>query len=254
MAAPSLDAYVEAAACPLISLVGLAHLHGALTQRACPPAEEPAPRYLSFATDTAYVEHQPPPSGTQPELVLKHGWLHKRLHVSSAVAVLWCRWDSSTSPTAVAAQLEALRRSRRRSSRVLLVLVQTPGEAAPPSTAGDERLSALRRACDLEPRTTLLVDTDATGQTISSDSAGRVERTAVEAALAHYRDEVRRARKPKGLPPQRAARQHFKRAYYSELARDAPGAEKHWVQAYASLRELLRVLGFGRCALCGSVD
>jgi hypothetical protein len=245
-APPSLDAYVEAAACPLISLVGLAHLHGALSQRARSAAEEPAPRYLSFATDAGYVEHQPPPSGAHPELVLKHGWLHKRLHVSSAVAVRWCTWDASTSPTAIAAQLDALRRSRRRSSRVLLVLVQAPGQAAQPPPGAEERLSALRRAIDLDPRSTIMVETDDTGQTINAESAARVERTAVEAALAHYRDEVRRPRKPKGLPLQRVARQLFKRAFYSELARDNSGAEKFWQQTYAALRELLRAIGANR--------
>lgn len=241
----SLDSYLVSPAAALVSLVGMAKLHPALSQLARSTSANPPPRYLSFAVEQAYAKYQPSRSGVQPELVLKHDWLHKHLRVSSAVVVLFIAWDDATSPSAVCAQLGIIRRASRKSCRVLLVLVQASTRVSSQSSTNDERVLVLRRACDLEARNVLLVAAEGTDEAprLEIAVAQRVEHAVMEAAAAYYREEARRSRKARNSSPQLIARYHFKRAIYCELAHDGAAAQRQWYQTYSQLQELLRAMG-----------
>jgi len=252
MSSDCLDDYHAAPPSPLLALVGMPHLHGAL--QAAAAAAEPKPRVLSFASDGAYVEAQPVPSGEAANLVLKPGWLHKHTHCIAGAAALLASWDDSTSATGVAAQIGAIRNASGR-SRLLLVLVQASGEASP-APPSEERIAALRRACDLEPRSLLVVSADGPPPSLDAASLARGVKVLLEAAAAYYRDEARahalqrrlpapgssaphpsrnlskarRARPPKATAPQLAARHHTKRAVFAELSHEpalTPRAAPH---------------------------
>ncbi|EOD11264.1 hypothetical protein EMIHUDRAFT_459782 [Emiliania huxleyi CCMP1516] len=237
MSSDCLDDYHAAPPSPLLALVGMPHLHGAL--QAAAAAAEPKPRVLSFASDGAYVEAQPVPSGEAANLVLKPGWLHKHTHCIAGAAALLASWDDSTSATGVAAQIGAIRNASGR-SRLLLVLVQASGEASP-APPSEERIAALRRACDLEPRSLLVVSADGPPPSLDAASLARGVKVLLEAAAAYYRDEARRARPPKATAPQLAARHHTKRAVFAELSHEPVLAQRHWQLAAEQLRELVRL-------------
>lgn len=243
-AAHSLDAY-SADPSVVVALVGLQHLHAAFSLRSRTPLDEPQPRYLSFSAEAAFADYQPQSGGAQPDIILKHGWLHKHMYVVPAVTALLCVWDASTSASAISAQVDAVRRAGRSGSRLVLVLVQARDEVGPLSPGVDDRLSALRRVCELEARCIVVASAEGVGpaQALEGAAVTRVEKLVLEAASAYYKDESRRPRKPKNASPQLLVRHHVKRAFYCEIVRDGALAQRHWQMASSQLRELLRAIG-----------
>ena len=237
----SLDAYVSERPLPLVALVGCTGWHRSLTSRT-PAADELHARYLSLPEDTTHLDHAPGASAEHDTVVLKRDWLHKHTHVVAAIVSLWFQWDADTPIAAIVSRLEAFRARLRPSCKVVLVLVQSSGSgghALGPlgsPAKDDERLSALRKAVDLDSRSLLLLthlgggglDGAPSDDTRFDDaSVRRLERALLDGALQYYKDESRHNKKAKLLAsskvaaPHLVARHHFKRAYYSEVRRDA---------------------------------
>ena len=285
------DTYLEAKPAPLVALVGLQHLHGALTSRVAGAADassdELHARYVSLDVTTEFLDYVPAEMVTQHEaLVVKHDWLHKHTHVVAAVVSLWCRWDSDASVVEIAGLVESFRSRLRPNCRIVLVLV-TASDASPSSAqtlaspGPDDRLSALRKACEIDAKSIMLIPAGGDASSSSVDgSLRRLDRWLLDLAVAYYKDESRRNKKAasKKASPQLLARHHFKsayaprpsrrhhppaplraaaacassprprriadaaRSYYSDFRRDAPSAMKHWQECYRCLRELLRLV------------
>ena len=319
----SLDAFLEERPLPLVALVGETELHNALTSRKPAPDELHA-RYLSLPDDTKQLDYAGS-SSQETSVVLKRDWLRKHTYVVAAVIALWFTWEADTPMAAILSRLESFRARCRPSCKIVLVLVTKATGAGAAFNAlsspakDDERLSALRKAAELDSRSILsLTHVDGAGKTsrFEDSSVRRTERSLLEAALNYYKDETRNNKKMKQLghskqpgglqvrgisdraPDERAreyllptrsdlrwlsaeppriglfphepsrmsllactspprlsdgrlapatqapllARHHFKRAYYSEVRRDAISAAKHWQACSAALHDLLRVV------------
>ena len=172
---------------------------------------------------------------------------------------VWFAWDADTTPPgAIVAAVERFRHACRPSAKIVLLLVQRGGAAATgafgplssPNNKDDERLVGLRKAADLDARTLLTlmhVEGDGNDARFEEGSVRRVERQLLELALNYYKDESRKNKKVRALggksaPPHLVARHHFKRAYFSEVRRDAANASKHWTACSGALRDVLRMV------------
>lgn len=252
----SLDAYHEERPLPLVALVGCVPFHAALISRTH-AAEELHARYLSLKEDTNVLDHSP--GGGENNVVLKPNWMHKHTQVVAAVLALWFTWEADTPTASILAAIEGFRQRCRSGIKIVLVLVQRSGAAltgafgplsSPPQVKDDERLSALKKQADLESKQILtLSHVEGEGETARFDEASvkRLERALLELALTYYKDESRNNRKmrqlsSKSAPPHLVARHHFKRAYFSEVRRDAPSAAKHWTACAQALRDLLKIV------------
>ena len=251
----SLDAFLEERPLPLVALVGSQDLHCALTTRK-PAADELHARYLSLPEDTAQLNYAGSTSDEGSASVLKRGWLHKHTYVVAPVLSLWFLWEADTPMAPILARLESFRTRVRPSCTSVLVLVSKSGAGAALNALAapakdDERASALRKAAELDSRSVLsltLVDSkDDAILRFEETSVRRVERALLEAALNYYKDDSRSNKKMKasgrfGGGAALLARHHFKRAYYSEVRRDAASAAKHWQTCSGALLDLLRLV------------
>ena len=251
-----LDAFLTEPPLPLVALVGSRGQHNIITSSFATSEENQHVRYLSLDEDTQILDHAPSIADDNANVVLKRDWLHKHMHVAAAIAALWFTWEADGSRSAtILRQIETFRQRCRPSCKIVLVLVQRSGLTGnlPPLTAPakeDERLGALRKQADLDSRHVLtLVQVEADGEAARFDEASvkRVERSLLELALIYYKDESRNNKKARQLagksaPPHLVARHHFKRAYFSEVRRDAASASKHWLACAIALRDVLRLI------------
>ena len=254
----SLDSFLEQRPLPVVALVGRTDLHHALTSRRSADDEIQA-RYLSLPEDTKHLDHTPSAGDEHSNVVLKRDWLHKHTHVVAAVVSLWFMWDADTPTAAILAAYHNFRSRCRENCKIVVVLVQRAGAAAqgvfgaatsPTNAKDDERLVALRKSAELDSRSLLTlsqVEGDGASARFEEGSVRRVERSLHEIALNYYKDESRNNKKlkqqgGKSAAPHIVARHHFKRAYYSEVRRDAPSAAKHWSACAGALRDVLRVV------------
>ena len=240
----SFDHFLEERPLPLVALVGCTGLHSCLTSRR-PAVDDLHARYLSLPEDTTRLDHVS--SGEeQNSAVLKRDWLHKHTYQVAAVVSLWFTWEADTRPEQIVTVIERFRARLRDSCKIAIVLVSKPASApfGPPSSAkaeNDERLSVLRKTAELDSKQMLSIthtSGEGEGAQFEDTSVRRVERALLEAALSYYKDESRNNKKAKQgsnktAAPHLTARFHFKRAYYSEVRRDAASAAKHW-QGHAS--------------------
>jgi hypothetical protein len=240
----SFDAYLEQRPLPLVACVGSQHLHSALSNRQhAAAADELVARYLSLDSATSFLDYKE--GDEQHEaVVIKRDWLYKHTHAVAAVVSLWCNWGASAEVSEITQLVESFRSRLRPNCRIVLVLVTAADGPLSPAPAGDERLSSLRKACDLDSKSIMLLPVGGDQQAPLIDDAllRRLDRWLLDFAVSHYKDESRRNKKSKKGSPQLLARHHFKRAYYSEFRRDAASALKHWNECYRYLRELLKSL------------
>ena len=239
---------------PVVALVGCTELHSALTSLATPSNQLHA-RYLHLPEGTKELDYVSGSSEEHSSVVLKHNWLHKHTNLAAVVS-LWFSWDNDTPIASLVTKIESFRSRCRPSCKIVVVLVQRSGDALTSSfgplsspVKDDDRLSALRKATELDSRSIfslLQIEGEGTSARFDEQSARRVERSLLEHALHYYKDESRNNKKARQLgksaPPNLVARHHFKRAYFSEVRRDSPNAAKHWQACGAALRELLRLV------------
>lgn len=218
----SLDGFLETQPAPLVALVGQKPLHACLSGRSYKPDELHA-KYISLDTDTMQLDYQPGQGGAgSDQVVLKRDWLQKHTHVLCAVVALWFKWESDTSTARVLEALEKFRSRGRPNIKIVLVLV---GTASALASQHDDRLTALRKAAELDSKSLLSLPLDGADR-VDEGAARKVEKVLLELAVAYYKDESRRnkSKRDKTAPPHILARHHFKRAYYSEFRRDTCAA------------------------------
>ena len=92
-------------------------------------------------------------------MVLKKDWLHKHTHTTAAVVSLWFAWDSDVSTAGILSTLEKFRSRCRPNCKIVVVLVQRRALAET-----DDRLSALRKAADLDTKSLLMLSADGEGE------------------------------------------------------------------------------------------
>ena len=189
----SLDAFIDSQPSPLVALVGMRHLHGSLTERKYRPEELHA-RYISFDMDTTSLDYHPG-TGDEQHVVLKKDWLHKHTHTTAAIISLWFAWDYDTSTAGILSTLEKFRSRCRPNCKIVVVLVQRRN-----IVETDDRLSALRKAADLDTKSLMVMTADGDSEGAKVDEAGlrKVEKVMLESAVAYYKV---RARPRPDAPP-----------------------------------------------------
>ena len=198
----SLDAYLAVKPAPLVALVGLQNLHGLLTSRRLQPhPDEMAPRYISLEIETTFLDHQPSSGEDQESVILKRDWLHKHTHVIASVMCLWFDFGAGDTVNSIISALEGFRSRCRPNCKIVVVLVQGAREG-PLSPGVDERLTTLRKAGELDPKSLFVLPAEGADEARKAEWEGavrRLDKSLLDLSLTYYKDESRRNKKAKQL-------------------------------------------------------
>jgi len=263
---------------PLVALLGEVKHHPALIRAVEAVNREtqavPTLRFVSLPREHSF----PPKKDTRDRMgsttkryeslvvsgVLKTTWLHKHHRVLPAVAAAVFPYNSKCGPaewdvavTMVSDVVDKLRRELGgRECRVVVLMVDDGGgggaAAAPGADEQEDRMGALRRRCDLDSKTALLLRTADFGGgagAVAGAAAAvtppvrRLELGLRTMAFDYYQTQAKRVKKNRKHVGRASLalliRHSFKVAHFYEFRRQTDKMLKHYALAYKLATELL---------------
>jgi hypothetical protein len=233
-------------------------------------------RFHSFPLDHSFPPKKDNQGGKRYENhvvqgVLKTSWLHKHHHVLPSVVLALFDFKPQASAQEWAAQenkiAEEVHKLKRqlevRECRRFIVLQEEGSTRLSESSLVEERLSSLRRRCELDSKSVIMLNT--AEMTPGSQKMHWLEDKLRALSLEYYQLQAKRVKKHKrhiNKTNQLAlhVRHSFKIAHFYEFRRQTDKMLKHYSAAYKLVRDLLQVrsralhpVGTGACCGYGGI-
>jgi hypothetical protein len=249
---------------PLIAFMGNVHHHPTLI--ACLDSLNrefsaiSTLRFHSFPLDHTFpIKSQPSGSSSSrryenytPKGIIKSSWLHKHHHVLPSCVLALFDFDPklghqewTSQETSIYEEIEKLRKSLGpRECRIIVVLQED--DSNDPLTQRhdivDDRLSSLRRCCDLDSKSVRLIRLSEIGPKTSQ--MRNLEQTLRVQSLEYYHIQAKRVKRHKKHVSKTGqvslhVRHSFKIGHFYEFRRQTDKMLKHYSVAYKMCTELL---------------